>query len=88
MSEFAEAMKMMREHGRDKRAERREHGAKVLRDAGVYCDVLNGGAHLVVQHEDRVVDYWPGTGRFIERDGGPANGRGLRPLLRALGVAR
>lgn len=29
----------------------------------------NGGAHLIVEGPDCFIDYWPGTGKWISRDG-------------------
>lgn len=65
-----------------KRASQRENGAKLLREAGIAFEEKNIGAHLIVSHAGKVIDYWPGTGKWKIRDG--KLGRGVFPLLKAL----
>jgi hypothetical protein len=69
---------------KEKRAFNRERGPEILKEHGVSFAIKNNGAHLIVQHGGKVVDYWPGTGKFIFRDGG--EGRGVFTLLKALGM--
>ena len=75
------------EESKERRASHRETSAKHLADRGVAFLSKNGGAHLVVSHDDEVVDFWPGTGKFIPRNGGKP-GRGVFNLLKRLGVPR
>jgi hypothetical protein len=58
------------------------YAESALRDAGCEVDWRNGGAHLVV---DRRIDFWPGTGKWIERGNRYLQGRSLASLLMALG---
>ena len=64
-----------------KRARNRERGAHMLHERGVKFESKNAGAHLIVQTKSGVVDYWPGTGKFIPRPAGKS-GRGIFNLLR------
>jgi hypothetical protein len=67
-----------------KRADNRSGGAALLREHGVDFEDRNDGAHLLVSHEGRTIDFWPGTGRWIDRV--PCiNGRGVARLLRYIG---
>lgn len=52
-----------------------------LREAGIPFATYNGGVHLVVA--DRV-DFWPGTGLWIERGPAGVRGRGVQGLLQRM----
>jgi hypothetical protein len=64
----------------DKKAHNREGSPALLTAAGIAFDVRNNGAHLIVSHNGLVVDFWPGTGKWIPRPSGRP-GRGVRPLI-------
>lgn len=61
-----------------KRAANRESSPALLREAGVQFIEKNGGSHLIVANA--TFDFWPGTGKWIERATG-AKGRGVFKLL-------
>lgn len=67
-----------------RRASHRETSAELLERSGIAYASKNGGVHLIVTHGDQVVDFWPGTGKFIPRGGRP--GRGVFNLMKLLGV--
>ncbi|MDG9927450.1 MULTISPECIES: hypothetical protein [unclassified Pseudomonas] len=69
----------------ERRAANRENSTEILSRHGVAHLVKNNGAHIVVSHDGEVVDFWPGTGKFIPRDGGKP-GRGVFNLLKLIGV--
>lgn len=80
----------MRERSAEKRAENREQSARILERAGVKYVARNNGAHLTVTHAGKTVDFWPGTGKWIDRfalSGRPSTGRGVFKLLKHLGVS-
>ena len=54
----------------------------MLTDEGISYEEKNGGAHLIVNHDGRTVDFWPGTGKWISRSGG--DGRGVKNLIALL----
>jgi len=64
-----------KERSTAKRAHNREASVGVLVGASIAFELNNGGAHLIVSHTGRVVDFWPGTGLWIAR-GIKADGRG------------
>lgn len=71
-----------------KRAGNRNSSAKMLSDAGINYEAKNGGAHLIVSCQDGIIDFWPGTGKFITRQwkgGYSITGRGVR---RVIGLAK
>lgn len=65
----------------DKRTTNRRSSARVLRDAGIAFEEKNAGAHLIVRHGDHVVDFWPGTGLWIDRATPGERRRGVFPLV-------
>ncbi len=69
-----------REGSQRRRANNREGSAEMLTGAGIAFETKNAGAHLIVRHAGRVVDFWPGTGKWIERGTG-LDKRGVRPLI-------
>lgn len=80
----------MRQRSAEKRAENREQSARILERAGVKYVARNLGAHLTVTHAGKTVDFWPGTGKWIDRfqlSGMSSSGRGVFKLLKYLGVS-
>ena len=61
----------------------RQSSAGLLRRHGVVFSEHNRGAHLVVYGDRVVVDFWPGTGKYIVRESGE-KGRGVKNLLTLL----
>lgn len=70
----------LKERSQQKRASNRQNGAAQLAAAGFLFESKNDGAHLIVQAKDHVVDYWPGTGKWMTR--------GSRFGVTARGIAR
>ena len=83
--DMGEVWKVRAQANAEKRAANRESSASILARAGVAFKANNFGAHLIVVHADRTVDFWPGTGLWIER-GTKTRGRGVRRLLQHLGL--
>jgi hypothetical protein len=85
VSDLAEYFRDLKEHSQRKRASNRQSGQQKLAEAGVPFTEHNGGAHLIVQTPAGVVDFWPGTGKWILRGTG-AYCRGVDYLLWACKV--
>lgn len=79
MTDTSEIYEALRQHPQEKRAENREASAEFLRRFDVPFTVHNNGAHLIVEVRTGYVDFWPGTGRWIARDG--KRGFGVRNLI-------
>lgn len=73
----------MQERSRQKRASNRESSAKRLAAEGIDFETKNDGAHLIVTANGRTVDFWPGTGLWIER-GTQGQKRGVQRLINEL----
>lgn len=84
MGDLGDYFRDVRAIKQQKRADNRKRGPEILAEHGISFQIRNDGAHLVVSHGGIVVDYWPGTGKFIFRDGD--KGRGVFTLLKRLGV--
>jgi len=74
----------MREHSQEKRAMNRENSTDILVKHNIGFVSKNNGAHLIVEGNDCLIDYWPGTGRWKTRNG--EKGFGVRNLLKHLGI--
>ena len=77
----------MRAKSKKKRAVNRESAANILAAADIDFQEKNGGAHLVVTYGGRTVDFWPGTGLWIERDT-PKQRRGKCGVYRLIAELR
>lgn len=86
MSEAAEIFPDMKAESQQRRANNRQRSCSMLRFLGVDFEVKNDGAHLIVRHEGKTVDFWPGTGKYIPRAPGSKHGRGVFNMLKLLGV--
>lgn len=93
-----EVFAAQREQSRDKRRQNLRQSTELLRQRGVKFEAKNNGVHLIVRHGARVFDFWPSTGKWIERDrvaavqrmawNKPAlrSGRGVFNMLQELGA--
>lgn len=79
MSAIGDDFKALKERGQRKRASNRKTTPDLLRVANIDFESKNGGAHLIVDAGDHKVDFWPGTGRWIDRKG--KRGFGVRKLI-------
>jgi hypothetical protein len=77
MGDFWRDVKSARQQ---KRADNRASSAELLKAAGIDFEEKNGGAHLIVKAVGRVVDFWPGTGRWIVRGSSRAH-YGVKRLI-------
>lgn len=74
----------MQAESQQRRADNREHSARILREAGIAFQSKNDGAHLIVTHRGHTYDFWPGTGLWCMR-GSTQRHRGVRGLLKQIG---
>lgn len=70
------------ERSKQKRAQNRADSAKLLTEAGLSFYTNNQGAHLIVSHNGKTVDFWPGTGLWNNRKG--KQQRGVNSLIKYL----
>ena len=83
MGDMGEAFNGMKEASKLKRESNRCQSSKLLKSKGMDFESKNSGAHLIVTHEGSVFDFWPGTGKWIERGTGVYK-RGVFRLIKRL----
>ncbi len=83
MSDLAEDFKAWKEHKQEKRADNRENSANILTAKGISFESKNAGAHLIIKHNQSVMDFWPGTGKYIFRNQSKSD-RGVFNLIKQL----
>lgn len=79
-SDIAHVGRALTEMSQVKRANNRQSSSELLKAKGVSFESKNNGAHLIV---DAKIDFWPGTGLFIDRRNNFKN-RGIKNLLKQL----
>lgn len=57
----------------------RKQSTQLLNDAKIPFEIKNNGAHLIVEGNECYIDFWPGTGKWITRNG--KRGFGVRNLI-------
>ena len=77
----AELWRDVRSESKARRARNRTGGAAALEAAGIDFETKNMGAHLIVSVGGVVVDFWPGTGKWVAR-GNSRKGRGVKSLVK------
>lgn len=65
--DIIEGFRGLKQARQEERADRRGAAPERLRAAGVAFESKNEGAHLIVRDGKRIIDFWPGTGRWWER---------------------
>ena len=87
MSDMIDMYRDMKEIDQERRADNRETSAAHLRVCGVQFEARNDGAHLIITRQRKaVIDFWPGTGKWIERNG--KKGHGIKSLCALLAIAQ
>ena len=81
MGDIGEMYSNMKEHSKKKRAGNRENAITILNDNNISFESKNNGAHFIVFGSNEIIDYWPGTGKFISRRG-HTECRGVRNLIK------
>ncbi|PHS64367.1 MAG: hypothetical protein COB09_08310 [Thalassobium sp.] len=80
MGDMGEIFNAMREDSKKRREANRANAPQILTDAGIEYESKNHGAHLIVTGSNCLIDFWPGTGKWISRNGKKA--RGVRSLIK------
>ena len=81
MGDMGEMYSDMKEHSKNKRAGNRENAVIILKHEEIEFESKNIGAHLIVQGIGGIIDFWPGTGKYVTRCG-TYSGRGIRNLIK------
>lgn len=84
-----EMWRAIRKRSQHRRQKNTESSAQVL--AGypqIQVDSRNNGVHLIVRYNGRTIDFWPSSGKWIDRAAPGAHHRGVFRLLNNLGVIK
>ena len=80
MGDMGEIFNAMKQESKERRERNRNSSAALLEEKGIRFESKNGGAHLIVTGKNCLIDFWPGTGKYIARNG--KRGRGVHNLMR------
>lgn len=76
---MGELFNAWRDHRKVKRLSNLVWSTQRLRDLGILFESKNGGIHLIVCGH---IDYWPSTGKWIDRKDPRKQTRGIDALIR------
>jgi hypothetical protein len=85
MGDMTEGFRAMSKAAKEKRRTNTAASTNLLAQNDVVYESKNGGAHLIVQGNHHVIDFWPSTGLWIIR-GEKTKHRGVYNLLKNGGV--
>jgi hypothetical protein len=83
MSEIGEMWAAVKAQQREEKAVRRAESAAALERAGYSFSEHNNGLHLIIYRPYGTFDFWPSTGKWMQR-GTKVKRHGLVHLLAAL----
>ena len=64
MGDMGETFRAWDEAKKKKKASNLEFSTEKLTKLGVEFESKNGGFHLVINHDGKLVDFWPSTGKY------------------------
>jgi hypothetical protein len=85
-NEVTEMYRELRNLSSGKRSHNRRASRQLLQKHQVSFTTHNDGVHLIVKHNNRELDFWPGTGKWVSRKDRTVKGRGVHTLLQYCGV--
>ena len=85
MSELSETFSEWREFKKNKKAMNKELSTKLLSDMDVKYESKNHGNHLIVHAPEGLIDFWPSTGLWTDRNN-RIQRRGVFRMLKFMGI--
>ena len=86
-SEIGQAFRAMKEASQEKKRSNLEWSTQKLQELGVPFESKNYGVHLIVSGKSGLIDFWPSTGKYIQRKP-KKQGRGIKNLLKLCEVTQ
>lgn len=83
MSEAIEDLKLYKEFSKKRKLNNKRQSTKILIANGISFTSHNNGIHLIISHNDKTIDFYPSTGKWIVRTV-KVGGRGIFKLLEYL----
>jgi len=81
MSDIREIYEAMKEHSKQKKESNKRFSTNELESRDIKFESKNDGYHLIVNHFNKIADFWPYTGKFIIRNNNK-KGRGVFNLIK------
>lgn len=85
MGDMGDDFRALRKYRKEKRQSNLLNSTEILKSHNINFEEKNGGVHLIIRHNDKVLDFYPSTGLWWDRENRWPK-RGVFPLLRYLGV--
>lgn len=79
MGDTGEDWAAKKKESQARRAYSRKQSPKLLEGAGIQFDSKNEGGHLIVKGNNELIEFWPGTGKWLTKAG--KKGRGVHKLM-------
>ena len=84
MGDMAEAFREMSKYKQAKRRERLKVNTGKLVKLNIKFDSRNNGLHLIINHNGKIIDFYPSTGLWWQRHNPKAKNRGIDNLLKCI----
>jgi hypothetical protein len=67
MSEIADIFNALKELKKERKQNNLEYSTQLLIDKNISFESKNYGVHLIVNHNNKIIDFWPSTGKWKDR---------------------
>lgn len=82
MGDMAEVFREMTKYQKEKRRNRLIANTEKLKAANVNFESKNNGVHIIINHNGKIIDFYPSTGLFWDRKNPKNKKRGIDKLLK------
>lgn len=79
--ETKEIFNAMKEYKKQKSIKNRSLAQEILESAGINFEIKNNGLHYIITTDTDIIDFWPGTEKFIPRIT-KQSGKGIYTLIK------
>lgn len=86
LNEVNEAFRAYRESRKEKKAFNLRRSTEMLKYLQIQFITHNSGVHLVINHDNKIIDFYPSTGLWIDRFNKDMKRRGIKSLLSYINV--
>jgi hypothetical protein len=80
MSDIGNDFKAWNKVKKQKKVDNIRSSTELLKARGFDFNIMNGGTHLIIQHNGETADFWPSTGKYNIR-GSSSYNRGVYNLI-------
>lgn len=87
MGDMGDDFRALKQLGKEKRAKNTKSSTEILAKNRIEFESKNLGAHLIVNSNNGLIDFWPSTGKFKLRSSDKYQ-YGIKNLLQVCGVQK